>query len=271
MADKKISALTASTTPLAGTEVLPIVQGGSTVKVSIANVTAGRAVSAAQLDVDNVRVDGNTISTTNTDGNLTLDPNGTGFTILTGPTNGTIAQMGNVVSRTFYIKQTAAGGFDNDTLVFESDSGVGQYQWKNSGATLWSMNRFGNLAPATAGTGIDFSANGGDILSQYDEGTWTPTFAAWTTAPSVIYATYTRIGRQVTATLYANDGVNAGGQAIAGLPFTSSATSAGAAFGSSSGLLDIRGSIIPSSTNINNFPTNNLTTQFWQIVAVYFV
>jgi len=45
MADKKISALTSATTPLAGTEVLPIVQSGATVKVSIANVTAGRAVS----------------------------------------------------------------------------------------------------------------------------------------------------------------------------------------------------------------------------------
>jgi hypothetical protein len=31
-----------------------------------------------QLDVDNVRVDGNTISSTDTDGNIVLDPNGTG-------------------------------------------------------------------------------------------------------------------------------------------------------------------------------------------------
>ena len=46
MADKKISALTASTTPLAGTEVLPIVQGGSTVKVAVSDLTAGRAFSA---------------------------------------------------------------------------------------------------------------------------------------------------------------------------------------------------------------------------------
>ena len=137
MADKKISALTGATTPLAGTEVLPIVQGGSTVKVSIADVTAGRAVSAAQLDVDNVRVDGNTISTTDTNGNLTIDPNGSGYTIISAATNGTIAHIGDLNSRTFYVKQTAAGGFDNDTLVFESDSGVGQFQWKNSGATLW--------------------------------------------------------------------------------------------------------------------------------------
>jgi hypothetical protein len=49
MADKKISALTGASTPLAGTEVLPIVQGGATVKVSAANITAGRAVSVASL------------------------------------------------------------------------------------------------------------------------------------------------------------------------------------------------------------------------------
>lgn len=47
MADKKISALTAATTPLAGTEVLPIVQSGSTVKVSVENLTLGRVVNSA--------------------------------------------------------------------------------------------------------------------------------------------------------------------------------------------------------------------------------
>jgi hypothetical protein len=49
MADTKISALPASTTPLAGTEVLPIVQSGVTRQVSVANLTAGRAVSATEL------------------------------------------------------------------------------------------------------------------------------------------------------------------------------------------------------------------------------
>ena len=42
MADSKISALPASTTPLAGTEVLPIVQSSTTKQVSVANLTAGR-------------------------------------------------------------------------------------------------------------------------------------------------------------------------------------------------------------------------------------
>lgn len=49
MADTKISALPASTTPLAGTEVLPIVQSSATKQVSVANLTAGRAVSADSL------------------------------------------------------------------------------------------------------------------------------------------------------------------------------------------------------------------------------
>ena len=50
MPDVKISALTGASTPLAGTEVLPIVQSSSTVKVTVANLTEGRAVSAASLE-----------------------------------------------------------------------------------------------------------------------------------------------------------------------------------------------------------------------------
>jgi hypothetical protein len=49
MANTKISALTAASTPLAGTEVLPIVQSSATVKVAVSDLTAGRAVSAASL------------------------------------------------------------------------------------------------------------------------------------------------------------------------------------------------------------------------------
>ena len=46
MADKKISALTGASTPLAGTEVLPIVQSGATVKVAVSDLTAGRSFNA---------------------------------------------------------------------------------------------------------------------------------------------------------------------------------------------------------------------------------
>lgn len=51
MADTKISALTSASTPLAGTEVLPIVQSGVTKKVSVANLTVGRTVTASSVVV----------------------------------------------------------------------------------------------------------------------------------------------------------------------------------------------------------------------------
>ena len=49
MADKKISQLSSASTPLAGTEVLPIVQSGATVKVAVSDLTAGRAVAALSM------------------------------------------------------------------------------------------------------------------------------------------------------------------------------------------------------------------------------
>lgn len=54
MADVKISGLPNATTPVAGTEVLPIVQGGQTRKVSVDNLTAGKAVSALSVTATTV-------------------------------------------------------------------------------------------------------------------------------------------------------------------------------------------------------------------------
>jgi hypothetical protein len=98
MADLKISQLPAATTPLAGTEVLPIVQGGSTVQVSVNNLTTGKDVSAStvtattvtattfagSLDTNvaaaGVTLAGTTLAADGTDTNisLTLTPKGSG-------------------------------------------------------------------------------------------------------------------------------------------------------------------------------------------------
>jgi hypothetical protein len=51
MPNSKISALPAASTPLAGAELVPVVQGGITEQVSVTNLTAGRAVSAASYAV----------------------------------------------------------------------------------------------------------------------------------------------------------------------------------------------------------------------------
>jgi hypothetical protein len=52
MADVKISALPVATTPLDGTELVPIVQSGVTEQVTVANLTAGRSVAASTVNVD---------------------------------------------------------------------------------------------------------------------------------------------------------------------------------------------------------------------------
>jgi hypothetical protein len=75
MADKKISALTGASTPLAGTEVLPIVQSGATVKVAVSDLTAGRAISATQV----------TVST----GNVIIGTSGQGIDFSATPGTGT--------------------------------------------------------------------------------------------------------------------------------------------------------------------------------------
>lgn len=49
MANLKISQLPAASTPLAGSEEVPVVQSGVTEKVTVGNLTAGRAVNAASL------------------------------------------------------------------------------------------------------------------------------------------------------------------------------------------------------------------------------
>jgi hypothetical protein len=90
MADKKISQLTGATTPLAGTEVLPIVQGGSTVKVSVDNLTAGKAVTADSVTATTLatspaaagsNLTGTAFSADGTDANINLNivPKGTGI------------------------------------------------------------------------------------------------------------------------------------------------------------------------------------------------
>lgn len=86
MTDKKISQLSNAATPVAGTEVLPIVQSGATVKVSIDNLTKGKTVPAATFDTDvaaaKVTLSGTTLAAAGTDANIDVNitPKGAGAT-----------------------------------------------------------------------------------------------------------------------------------------------------------------------------------------------
>jgi hypothetical protein len=104
MADKKISALTGATVPLAGTEVLPIVKSGATVKVAVSDLTAGRAVAAASLSAG---------STTTPASSRTL-----GFGALTTASGG--IQIYQVTSNSDWAVNAASGSIVN----FYSDTGA---------------------------------------------------------------------------------------------------------------------------------------------------
>lgn len=108
MADTKISALPASTTPLAGTEVLPIVQSGVTRQVSVADLTAGRALSATQLTL--------------TTGNLIVS-NGKGIDFSATPGTGTSELFSDYEEGSF----TPAYGTDGSAPTITYLVQVGNY------------------------------------------------------------------------------------------------------------------------------------------------
>tara|TARA_R110000851_G_scaffold316736_1_gene479969 strand:+ start:43 stop:870 length:828 start_codon:yes stop_codon:yes gene_type:complete len=91
---------------------------------------------------------------------------------------------------------------------------------------------YDNIVIGTSGKGIDFSATSGtgtsEILSDYEQGTWTPTITGSTSGSvagiTINRAAYTKIGNQVTVYFYIS-AVNldtaslVGNAEIGGLPF----------------------------------------------------
>jgi hypothetical protein len=82
--------------------------------VDLKNVSTGavnlETPAADQLNVDNIRIDGNTISSTDTNGDITLDPAGTGDTVMTGSGGQvTIDENGHITSKQSLDAATAGG------------------------------------------------------------------------------------------------------------------------------------------------------------------
>ena len=227
MADKKISQLTGATTPLTGTEVLPIVQGGSTVKVSVDDLTTGKTVKASTFDTNvtasKVTLSGTTLAAggSNTDVSIRIDPKGTGGVgVGVAPVNKYQVFQASAAS-------VPAAGASGHTAAF-GDSGfglaVGALTSGNAylAATRWdgvSANYVlslqpnggnvsignGDLVIGTAAKGIDFSANTPStgstsrLLNWYEEGTWTPNQGPGLTVVGAFSSNgrYSRIGRLV--------------------------------------------------------------------------
>jgi hypothetical protein len=152
MANVKISELTAASTPLAGTEVLPIVQSTATVKVSVANLTAGRAITATSLNGLVVSQGGGSLSSNIAVGPSALAANTTG-------TNNTAVGYFSLTSNTTASNNTALGyqaGYS--TVTGAENTFVGYYAGRSS--TSGPNTAVGHQALQANTTGINNTAVG---------------------------------------------------------------------------------------------------------------
>ena len=241
MADKKISALTAASTPLAGTEVLPIVQSGATVKVAVSDLTAGRAMAALSLTTA-------TVQATNSGGLALKNSGGTTQMLLGGGggDNITLSVATNITpaNAAVAISPTGTGtvAISPAGALTVNPTTASTINNTSIGATTALTGRFtdvtlttGNLVVAN-GQGIDFSATPGtgttELLDDYEEGTWTPILGGATSQTGQSYnvnsGAYTKIGNQVFCTMrisLATAGTITGNAVIRGLPFQTSSDS----------------------------------------------
>jgi hypothetical protein len=201
MADVKISGLPASSTPLAGTEVLPIVQGGQTRQVSVNNLTAGKAVTASSVTATNLK---------------------------TSPAAANLDISGSTV---------AAAGTDSDIDINVTPKGTGVLKINNLNASLLTASKpvftdvnknlssSGTLATDQGGTGLT-SYSQGDLV-YYNTGTTFTALAKNTSATRYLANTGTsnnpawtqvNLSNGVTGTLpVANGGTNASSAGITAL------------------------------------------------------
>ena len=203
MADTKISALPSATTPLAGTEVLPIVQSSTTKKVSVSGLFTTPTIT------DSLTVTGSYP-----------------FASLTA------------TSTYSYVRQENSGGSTKSATWVVTNAGMSQFRSEfhrfsnyDSSINYADIDSNGNYIPAVAGKGINFTANtpasgmASQLLNWYEEGTWTPVTSVAGGTYTAQTGRYVRIGKHVTCIAFlewsAHSGAG-GNLAIDGLPFTAS-------------------------------------------------
>jgi hypothetical protein len=197
MTNKTIFNLGSISVPLAGTEVIPIWNGTTTTKVTVANLTVGRVVTSSGQVIDASTtptlkfVNGTTSSFSRLD-------------FYTGATyEGSITHQASSGVLEITAGRAAAWG---GRVSFVVDT-VNQVEILNTGDI--KMLR-GNLVQGTASKGINFTANTpaagmtSQLLNWYEEGAWTPTLTSGSgtiTTVGTCAGKYTRMGRCIVYTM----------------------------------------------------------------------
>jgi len=207
MPDVKISALPASTTPLAGTEVLPIVQSSTTRQVSVANLTDGRSVGGTNFipSGSTVPTNGLYLPAANTIGVATNSTNvatfnsvgilgigvtpsawGSGFKALE------VGYVGSGINATGFAQTNVVGNaYGNSGWKYAGTGVASLYQQNGSGAHAWSYAASGTIGNAiTWIEAMQISTSGILLIGRTtatDSGT---RLAAYNTADTSVVATF---------------------------------------------------------------------------------
>jgi len=159
MADLKISQLPAATTPLAGTEILPIVQSGTTKQVSVINLTANRPISASTVTATTVNA--TTVNATTFDTNvaaagvtlagttLSADGTDTNIDINVTPKGTGAVNMSDTILRRSMFKDTGYTYYNSNTTSALDYTNGSVQRWAPTGTVTLSVTNWaptGNLS-----------------------------------------------------------------------------------------------------------------------------
>jgi hypothetical protein len=241
MADLKISQLNSIVTVVPATDVLPVVQGGTTLKITpnqilgsggTATLASATITGALTVDTTTLKVD----ATNHRVGIGTASP-AVAFHVLgaasatveiakIGASSGPYVGIGTEGTNYSWIQ--AFGGAPlrinpqgNNTILNQSSGTVL--------AGLSTANASGGILQLSSGItfpATQVAASDANTLDDYEEGTWQGTLTGGTTnptAPVTVTGKYTKIGRQVSVTIYFNNVSTVGASGavrITGLPFT---------------------------------------------------
>lgn len=161
MSNTKISALSSASTPLTGSEVVPINQSGVTSKVTVANLTAGRAISALSIA---------------SAGNISL----------------TASNAGIIFNNSSALTNSTLNDYETGTWTPTDQSGAGLSLTINQTATYTKIGKIVNVSfnityPTTAsGLGASISLPFTASSNSHSAGSIGPNSTAGTVLPLVI-------------------------------------------------------------------------------------
>lgn len=160
MADVKISALPAATTPLAGTELVPIVQSGATSQTTVADLAAKAPVQSVAGKTGTVTLVKGDVGLGNVDNTSDLNkPISTATqTALDAkqPLDGDLTAIAGLAGTSGFLKKTAVDTWTLDTNTYATTSSLGSIASQNANnvsITGGNISGITDLAIADGGTG----------------------------------------------------------------------------------------------------------------------